>query len=594
MRLSGKRSDPGDGRADTEVARLLALDAFEILDTPPESSFDGLTSLAAYVCDAPMAAVTFIDSRRQWLKSRHGIDLTETPRELSFCAYAIGAGVAVLEIPDTHLDPRFATHPMVVGEPYLRFYAGAPILTDEGYCLGTICVMDHRPKTLSDAQRAHLQTLARQVLSLLQLRSRARQYTSEIKRRLAADEALRQQQHVLRGVLEHTDVLVFAKDVDGRFLMANHALQHVTRVDRPLIGGTDYDFFPRDVADGYRRNDRRIMDRGELHVFNEEMVHPDGSVHTYRSTKFPLLDDVGDVIGVGGVSTDVTELVTARAAHAAAEQRWRALVEHSPAAVIVVDADGELAYVNPEGVALLGADSAEQVASMSALRFVPARIQRLTKALLDETLAGRQSVRARRGVLRRLDGTEVAVEFHATAVNHSGEQSVQLEVRDVSEAAAAHAELKHVASTDPLTGLLNRRAWDLRVGQMLAGPADTAPMAIAVIDLDNFKSYNDTRGHTAGDALLQQFATAAAAVIRSTDVLARWGGEEFIVALPGTTPGEAETILQRLRRCVPSGQTCSIGYTEHRDQDTLLDSVVRADRALYEAKTKGRNQVARL
>lgn len=592
-KIPGRGTPPGDA-GDGEAARLRALDAFEILDTPPEESFDGLTALAAYVCEAPMALIGFLDADRQWLKSRKGVGHSEIARELSFCASTIGDGAALVEIPDTRLDDRLAGHPMVTGDPHLRFYAGMPIVTDDGHALGTICVMDFEPRTLTDAQRSHLRTLADQVMHLLELRSRAQQYADEIKRRLTADEALRQQQRLLSGVLDHTDVLVYAKDVAGRFVMANNALQHVTQADRSMIGATDYDFFDDEVADSYRRNDRRIMQTREWQVFSEDVVHPDGSVHTYRSTKFPLIADGGEVLGVGGLSTDVTELAAARAAHEAAEERWRALVEQAPAPVIVVDAEGRLAYVNPEGLALLGVADGADIALLPALDFIPGQFQRATQALLDETMAGTRVVRGQRGVVRRRDGTEITVEFNATAVSHSGERSVQLEVRDVSAVAAAHAALKHSASTDPLTGVLNRRAWDAQITALLARVSDAAPMTIAVIDLDDFKTYNDTRGHTAGDALLQQFAGAAAESLGVDAAFARWGGEEFILAMPGTHPDDAERILERLRGHVPSGQTCSIGYTGHIVPDTLTDTVIRADKALYEAKRGGKNRIARL
>ncbi|WP_369803616.1 diguanylate cyclase domain-containing protein [Mycobacterium sp. NAZ190054] len=351
--------------------------------------------------------------------------------------------------------------------------------------------------------------------------------------------------------------------------------------------------FDAAIADHYRRNDLQIMASREWRVFTEEVVHPDSSTHIYRSTKFPLFDDGGDVVGTGGVSMDVTELATARAAHAAAEQRWRALVEQSPAAVVVIDVDGRLSYVNGEAVTLLGAESAEQITSLPGLDFVPDRLRSAAQAMLDEITSGGSLARAQRGALLRMDGTELAVEFNCTVIDHAGEYSVQLELRDVSAIAAAHAALKHSASTDPLTGALNRRAWDAQVAAKITVIGD-APMTVAVIDLDNFKAFNDSRGHTVGDALLQHFATAATASIRSGDIFARWGGEEFIVALPDATPEEAEKILHRLRHCVPFGQTCSIGYTVHTPPDTLSDTVARADKALYEAKRRGRNQLWRL
>lgn len=585
------RAEQTADQVDAEIDRVLALESFGVLDTLPEGAFDDLTALAAFVCDTPMSVVRFVDGDRQWFKSQHGVDIPESSGEFSFFAPASSTH-AVLEVPDTQLDGRFCTHPMVTGEPYVRFYAGAPLVTAEGHVLGTLDVMDVEPRTLSGPQRKHLQVLAKQVTSQLELGSRARQFATEVDARLAVDSALREQQQMLDGVLDHTDVLIYAKDVDGRFVMANRALEMVTPVEGRLIGLTDHDLFDAEAAEVYRRHDRRIMASRKSQVVSEDVVHPDGSIHTYRSTKFPILDDSGEVIGIGGLSTDVTELAAARAAHAQAEERWRTLVEQSQAAVFLVDADGMIAYANTEAIAMCGAATAAQIESRPATDLAPPDGRQAVETMLGDVLLGGHAVRARQGVLRRLDGREVTVEFNVTAVKHSGAVTVQFELRDITAFAAAHAALKQSVSTDPLTGLLNRRAWDARVESLKADARyRRMPMTVAVVDLDNFKAYNDTCGHTAGDALLQCFAAVAGASLRRDDVFARWGGEEFVIAMPDTTPKQAEHVLNRIRRCVPSNQTCSIGYTAHPPAESLRDTVIRADKALYHAKSLGRDQL---
>ncbi|WP_260763428.1 diguanylate cyclase domain-containing protein [Mycobacterium sp. SMC-4] len=572
-----------------ENDRLQALRSYDVLDRAPDGAFDDLTALAADICDAPMALLSFVDADRQLITSGRGIAVTEIPRDLSLCAHVVDIA-APLEVPDTRKDRRFAAHSLVAGHPYARFYAGVPIITPDGHALGALSVLDVEPRQLSGPAGRHLQTLADQVLTSMELRRRARRTAADGRSRRVASAALREQLRVLDGVLKHSDVLIFAKDVHGRFLMANPALEHLTRSSGGLIGRTDYDLFDQTDADRFRENDNHILATKQWQVFTEDMVHPDGSAHTYRSTKFPLIGDNGEVIGVGGVSTDVTELAAARAAHAQAEQRWRALIEQSPAAVVVVDEGGTVLYANPAADRLCGAP----ITATAGMDLVHPRLRAAAKKMLGDILAGATAPRGQRGSLRRSDGTEFTVEFNATAVNHAGVRGVQLEVRDISDVAAAHAALKQSASTDALTGLLNRQAWDEQVSALLQHKVSRGlPMTVAVIDLDNFKDYNDTRGHTAGDALLQRFSEAAEATLREDDVLARWGGEEFIVALPATTPDQAETVLQRIKRCVPFGQTCSIGYTSHDPGEALTDTVIRADAALYRAKRQGRNQLAR-
>jgi len=585
-------AEQSTGQAGAELDRLVALDSFAILDTPPEEAFDDLTALAAHVCATPMAVVSFIDAGRQWFKSQYGFDLSGTFRESlpygpEFSAHTL------LEVPDTRLDSRFSSHPMIAGEPGVRFFAAAPLVTAEGHVLGALCVMDVEPRTLSALQRKHLRTLANQVLSQLELRNRARQFAAEVKARLAVGAELRKQQRMLDGVLKYTDVLIFAKDVEGRFVMANRAFEQASAVgEGGLIGLTDHDLFDAEVADEYRRLDAKIMETREWQIVVEGVPHANGTVPTYRTAKFPLVDENDKVFGIGGVAADVTELAEARAAHAEAEERWRALVERCKAAVFLIDACGVIAYANPEAVALCGAARAERIESRPIVDFVRPDDRRALEVMLSETLAGGLSVRDRRGVLRRLDGRTVVVEFNATAVNASGARSVQVDLRDVTAAAAANAALKLFASTDPLTGLLNKPAWDaqIKVLRTDAHYSDTS-MTVAVADLDNFKVYNDTHGHTAGDALLQRFCAVAGASLRRDDVFARWGGEEFLIAMPDTKPEQADVVLNRIRACVPAGQTCSIGYTSCPPAESLSDAVIRADKALYQAKALGKNQL---
>lgn len=152
-----------------EAARLRALHAYHILDTDPEQAFDDLTLLASQVCGTPIALITLVDEKRQWFKSRVGIDVRETERSISFCAHAIEEP-GLFEVPDTLSDHRFRENPMVVNDPHIRFYAGAPLLTRDGDPLGTICVVDRLPRTLTEGQRAALNALRRQAEAQLELR----------------------------------------------------------------------------------------------------------------------------------------------------------------------------------------------------------------------------------------------------------------------------------------------------------------------------------------------------------------------------------------------------------------------------------------
>ena len=150
-------------------ARVDALQKYAILDSEPEQAFDDLTLLASYVCKTPIALISLVDEDRQWFKAKVGISATETSRDIAFCSTAIQQG-DVFVVPDALQDERFRTNPLVVSEPSIRFYAGAPLINEDGYALGTLCVIDRAPRVLGADQEAALKALSRLVLMQMEFR----------------------------------------------------------------------------------------------------------------------------------------------------------------------------------------------------------------------------------------------------------------------------------------------------------------------------------------------------------------------------------------------------------------------------------------
>ncbi len=172
-----------------ESARLEALREYGILGTPPEPEFDDLTTLAAHICGTPIALVSLVDENRLWFKSKIGIPATESPREISFCAKTIYEP-DLFVITDTHADDRYVDHPMVTSEPYVRFYAGAPLVNPDGHAIGTLCVIDQTPRELSAEQKDALRSIARQVISQLEIRRKLSDLARAVARRRHAEEEL--------------------------------------------------------------------------------------------------------------------------------------------------------------------------------------------------------------------------------------------------------------------------------------------------------------------------------------------------------------------------------------------------------------------
>jgi GAF domain-containing protein len=167
-----------------EAERLSALRAYKILDTKPEERFDDLTKLAALICGVPISLISLIDKDRQWFKSKYGLALEETPRAQAFCTHAI-MQPEMFVVPDATQDERFARNPLVTGDLNIRFYAGAPLAARDGHLLGTICVIDHVPHTLTERQTQALEVLSRMVIANIELRSDL----GELKAALAARDA---------------------------------------------------------------------------------------------------------------------------------------------------------------------------------------------------------------------------------------------------------------------------------------------------------------------------------------------------------------------------------------------------------------------
>ena len=169
-----------------ESQRLERLRNYGVLDTPAEEAFDRVVRLAAAILDVPIALISLIDDGRQWFKAKVGWDAPETPRDFAFCAHAI-LGNDVFVVADAALDPRFKTNPLVVGDPKIRFYAGAPLTTHDGLNLGTVCAIDRKPRTLTEEQKVLLRDLGAIVIDQMELRAAGRKALAEVDERRRVD-----------------------------------------------------------------------------------------------------------------------------------------------------------------------------------------------------------------------------------------------------------------------------------------------------------------------------------------------------------------------------------------------------------------------
>lgn len=157
-----------------EQQRLQALKEYDIMDSLPEEDYDSITLLASQICGTPISLISLLDDRRQWFKSAVGLEVKETPKEYAFCVHTIQSPGEALIVPDSRKDDRFAGNPLVTGEPHVIFYAGVPLITESGYPLGSLCVIDDKEHSLTHFQLQALKELAKQVVHLMELKRKNR------------------------------------------------------------------------------------------------------------------------------------------------------------------------------------------------------------------------------------------------------------------------------------------------------------------------------------------------------------------------------------------------------------------------------------
>lgn len=222
--------------APDEDARQRSLEQLHLLDTPADQEFDDITLLASFICQAPIALISLVDKDRQWFKSRVGLEVAETPRDISFCAHSI-LGNDLFEVPDAAADARFADNPVVTGHPYLRFYAGIPLTTSDNHNIGTLCVIDRKPRLLTEDQRSALRALGRQVMRLVELREATRR-ESELRGQLVSETAL------TRAIIDHAGTAIISTNLEGIIQVFNPAAEELLgyRADEMVGVTTPYVF----------------------------------------------------------------------------------------------------------------------------------------------------------------------------------------------------------------------------------------------------------------------------------------------------------------------------------------------------------------
>ncbi len=276
-----------------ESARQSRLDGLGVLDTLPQPAFDHITQLASQICSTPIALITLVDHDRQWFKSRVGLAAEQTGREESFCGHAILDPEQVLVVEDTLRDARFADNPLVLGDPSIRFYAGAPIVTEDGHALGTVCVIDQRARVLDPAQRAALQSLSSLVATLLE---HERLQREEAKRNSA--EELRRNQ-IFKALLRTGRELKSFVDLEYIYRFANPVyLQYWQRKPEDIVGRQVADLAGEALFREVMKPRLDIALAGQAVHCEEDFDFPGMGVRRVEVSYLPARNEAGEILGV--------------------------------------------------------------------------------------------------------------------------------------------------------------------------------------------------------------------------------------------------------------------------------------------------------
>ncbi|BDA84272.1 hypothetical protein Sa4125_18140 [Aureimonas sp. SA4125] len=705
----------------SEADRLRALRSLEILGTASSPELDRLCRMAQAVFGVPISLVTLVENDFQWFKAKCGLDIEGTSRDAAFCDKTI-RGDVVMVVPDARADERFASNPLVTGEPFIRFYAGAPLILSPGVRLGSICIIDSKPRSVSGQEAEILNQLADAVVGEL------RRHRSDLDLRseqLARESELSTQRHILTqaenegasGSWEfdrltggigwsdglyrllgyqpcettppdelfrrhvHPDdthlldraisavVEARAFDLEIRIVDAKGATRWLSSRGEPLheADGTTRRMIGvlRDVTEAKRADDvlresedhyRHVVELNPripwtadpegaiLEVSNRwvavtgssreealghgwlEALHPDdlestariwlaclasgepvtcdyrirqrdGTYRWFRAEGAPKRASDGTILRWYGTCEDIHERRLASEALRRSEAFSRSVLESSSDCIAVLDVAGHLLFMNDRTLRAMNIDALDNVLGRHWSALWP---REYAPYVADAVLIASQGAGCRFSApYAPTEGSTRWWDVHLGPIREADGKPGRLlaAARDVTEQKLARDRIVHVARHDPLTGLPNRMKFNETLKETLSR-SDGAEVAVLLLDLDDFKEINDTRGHPIGDTLLRQVAARLTKVTEKAGPLARLGGDEFAVihavSVSGMAPLElADHVVDAMKEPFEiNGDQLragvSVGVTVTRRLGQPMEELFKeADIALYEAKADG-------
>lgn len=584
-----------------ENERISALHRYKILDTPAEPSFDNITYLASKLLNVPVSLVSFVDEHRIWAKSHHGVETQEYPRVHGLCATTILNNLPYI-VTDAVSDPRSCLHPLVTQNAGVRFYAGIPITVEGKFNIGTLCVIDYKPRELTESEVETLTLLSKMVVDAIEL------HGSQLKIN-DLNKTLKTSEHYFRSMFDQASVGVsIANATTGKFIQTNQKYLDIIGYDATELKTLDLLTLTHpDDLEKQKSMTRALLsgDVNEYHI-EKRYIRKDKTL-VWVDITCTALWLAGDSPTLHlAIVQEITDKKLAELALKENEARWSFALEGSNQGVWDLDVASHQIFLSPRCKEMLGYPLDEISTDMDAwLKLIhPDDLPCLITARASALDGSSKSFENEHRKLSA-DGSWKWVQVKGMVVSRD-DNGAPLRVigtyTDISQRKQIEAQVMKLAHFDSITNLPNRTLFLDRLNQeIMRAHRERKSLALMMLDLDRFKEINDSLGHHKGDLLIKLTADRLLTCVQEKDTVSRLGGDEFTIIIPDLNAAtEVNLVADKILEVIAEPfklegdiayVTASLGITFYPDDSGNADELVRqADQAMYASKNNGKNR----